>query len=179
MWTACKEAEPTRVYTSSGKEIMVLKCCWHSAERFTNVGKLLVLVKTFFHGLLFYWHSAEQFTNEGKLIVLARNFPPRIICNCHLVKQFTNEGNFIVLVTNYETIESIWKWQDADWNRFWTLLKTADINIPHIIYQNGRNQIPSKYYKMIYRAMKQTIPRSQPKVITHGGHPNCSNGGKR
>ena len=94
MWTACKEAEPTRVYTSSGKE-MVLKCCWHSAERFTNEGKLLVLVKTFFHGLLFYWHSAEQFTNEGKLIVLARNFPPRIICNWHLVKQFTNEGNFI------------------------------------------------------------------------------------
>ena len=66
---------------------------------------------------------------------------------------------------DYEEVESTWKWQDADWDKFQSLLKTADINIPHIIYQKDCDQLLTKYYKLIYRAMKQTIPRSQPKII--------------
>ena len=47
-----------------------------------------------------------------------------------------SDHNTIKFLTDmdYETIESTWKWQDSYWNRFQTLLKTADINIPHIIF---------------------------------------------
>ena len=66
---------------------------------------------------------------------------------------------------DYETIESTWKWQDADWDTFQSLLKSANLNIPHIIYQKDYDQLVSKYYKLIYQAMKQSIPKSQPKII--------------
>ena len=66
---------------------------------------------------------------------------------------------------DYETIESTWKWQDADWDKFQSLLKSADINIPHIIYQKDCDQLLTKYYKLIYQAMKQSIPKNQPKII--------------
>ena len=66
---------------------------------------------------------------------------------------------------DYETIQSTWKWQDADWEKFQNLLKNADLNIPHIIYQKDCDKLLTDYYKTIYQAMKQSIPRSQLKTI--------------
>ena len=42
---------------------------------------------------------------------------------------------------DYETVQSTWKWQDADWDKFQALLKSADLNMPHIIYQKDCDQI--------------------------------------
>ena len=58
-----------------------------------------------------------------------------------------------------ETVESTWKWQDADWDKFPSILKSADLNIPHIIYQKDCDQLLKNYNKILYQAMKQSIPK--------------------
>ena len=67
--------------------------------------------------------------------------------------------------TDLDRTEPQWRWDKADWDLFQAEVKKADLNIPHIIFQEDCDTIVTEYYKIIYKAMKKAIPKSKPKII--------------